>query len=187
MIYLPELYYFFDTKNFPLRKAVKVTSGAVSLWCDYYRAELINTKKVLGKKLRVGELPKRKGEKIKLVSQVTDWIFKLSDCDELFTLLLNDKPLNNVGKQKQKPAKFDHHDDTCCWILNLTEKEFKQLQQIWKDNNLPEDLFYQEEEAIHIDQTGKSFLAKTLNKMGFEAISEKIYTPKQWRKENPSA
>lgn len=46
----------------------------------------------------------------------------------------------------QAPAKgevclFDHHDDSCCWVLNITLEQYQTLQRVWSLHSLPTDLF----------------------------------------------
>lgn len=44
MVYLAELHYLQDQRDFPFRKAVQVTATAVSRGSSYYHAELIATR-----------------------------------------------------------------------------------------------------------------------------------------------
>jgi len=88
---------------------------------------------------RSGRLPEDLEERDRFVAELVDWLFEDSAIEELFCLMLDDEPLPSQGKAKT--AKFDHHDDTCCWALNLSEEEFAQVQSSWVEHNLPEDLF----------------------------------------------
>ncbi|MFN3925719.1 MAG: hypothetical protein ACK4QL_00010 [Pseudanabaenaceae cyanobacterium] len=98
------------------------------------------------------------------------WIFANSIVDELFYLLLDDEPVNKI-------AKFDHHDDTCCWFLNLTESEFGILQDAWHRNNLPVNLFYPDRETVCVPYPGDSLKSKVLRLLG----GQQCYTPMQWQ------
>lgn len=66
--------------------------------------------------------------------------------------------------------KFEHHEDTCCWSLDLTEEEFKELQKQWKLNDLPQDLFYPEDKGMTIRKPG------IWGKLGFW----EMYSAKEW-------
>ncbi len=85
------------------------------------------------------------------------WIFSNSDSKDLFTLFLYE----NDEKEKNTPALFDHHDDTCCWGLSLSEERFSLLQRSWQEHSLPTDLFYPSNEG---HQEGWCY-----------------HTPKQWK------
>lgn len=181
MLYLPELYYFFDSKDFPTEKAITVTAITVAKWSQYYRAELIEPKKGISNTVRTGKLPDNKSQIETFIKKLLLWIFDSSTIRvDLFSLFLDSYPLEDKWENTNRDvAKFDHHDDTCCWVLNLTKTEFEKLQQVWKDNNLPTDLFYPEGKGITVKDT-KGILKKFLSYLGFR----KIYTPKQWEIES---
>ena len=128
MLYFPELYYFFDQKDFPLQRAVFVTAKEIAKYCTYYKAKLIVPQKGIKEKERQGLLPVE--EKDKFIEELMEWMFSNSLNLGLFTLTLDNL---EIGKAKEKVAKFDHHDDTCCWVLNLSEDEFFKLQNVWKE------------------------------------------------------
>jgi 16S rRNA C967 or C1407 C5-methylase (RsmB/RsmF family) len=157
MIYQAEPYYFSDTKDFPVEKAFKVTAKAIAKLCNGYRAELIAPKKGVKEKKMAGFLPESQAEKEKLLDKIFEWKNAKSDFADLFALFLyNDYP----ELASNQVAKFDHHDNACCCAVNLSEEEFKQLQKVWAENDLPEDLFYWNELGVQ---------------KGF-----KYYSPKQW-------
>ena len=176
MHYLPELYYLQDQKDFPLQKAVQVTAAAVGLWCDFFYAKIIMPKsKLLPSVDKQGQLPKYAGDREIFIVDLVNWLFENSLATGLFTLFLDDEPT----PKRDKVAKFDHHDDTCCWVLNLTETEFSQLQSVWRENDLPEDLFYPEQAGLCIPYPGSGFKAKLWRALGVL----KTYTPKQYQEE----
>lgn len=161
MIYHPELYYFFDTKDFPLERALLVTAKAVSKYCKEYSAELVVPQKGINDKSRAGELPKAKVDREILIDEIFDWIKDNSEFSDMFALFLYGSPRNSNPEECDK---FDHHDDTCCWALNLTDEEFKEVQAEWRKNDLPDDLFYNRDLGI---QKGWHY-----------------YSPKQWEARN---
>jgi len=167
--YLPEEYYFTDSiflKNF--EKAIIVTSSTVGTYCNYYRMELITPKKGVKEKKKEGKLPAM-GKK-DFVRKLVKEIFRKSDFKDVFALFLNDKPISHNNK-------FEHHDETCCWALNLTENEFKDLQTQLKKNKLPADLFY--DKARMRQKTVKS---KTL--FGLVGVTQyQTWSPKEWEAE----
>lgn len=176
MFYLPELYYLQDQANFPLQKAVEVTAITVSRWCSYYEARLIAllSKDILPAQ-KSGPLPEAMAERERFVGELVAWIFASSNPPELFALWLSDRPLSEKGRI----AKFDHPDDTCCWVLDLSESEFGELQEAWRAHGLPTDLFYPEGKQICLPYPGKGWKARLLRAFG----GQQCYTPKQWEQE----
>ena len=174
MLYLPELYYLQEQKGFPFRQAVLITATAVSRWCTHFYARIIAPKTTTP--LEKGcPLPEDISHREAFVADLVDWLLDNSAIDELFCLLLD----NEVTPQSGKVAKFDHHDDTCCWVLNLTPTEFAYLQATWEINGLPEDLFYPEQEGLCTFYPGGGLKAKLLRVLGVR----RCYTPKQWEQE----
>lgn len=174
MIYLPELYYL-QCRNggLPSQWAVRVTAVAISRWCTHFYAKIIVPKRGYeGPLERQGLLPADVREREAFVSDVLDWLFGNSEVENVFGLLLDDGAI-----RPGRVAKFDHHDDTCCWALNLTEKEFAQLQAVWRANGLPEDLFYPEQLQICVPVQGTGWKARLLRALG----AQKCYSPKEWQ------
>ncbi|MCC2631618.1 MAG: hypothetical protein K0S20_317 [Patescibacteria group bacterium] len=162
MIYAPELYYFFDTPGFPLMQAVKVTVKSVASFCDRYEARLLAPKPGTTEVEQSGNLPRSTDDLI-------DWFELNSDSNDLFSLFMW-----SADQKESDIAKFDHHDDTCCWALNLSEDEFKIVQKAWRENGLPEDLFFPADQEKTAPE--KVRYLKGL----FTLTFKKTYTPKQW-------
>lgn len=139
MIYQPDLFYFFDTRGFPVEIAFYVTAKAVSRYCYDYSAKLMTPKRGVKEKTRQGILPHDDHEREKLIKDIYRWISENSDDDGLYSLFLYDRERNS---NPEKCEKFDHHDDTCCCGLNLTDAEFTEVRNAWTRNNLQADLFY---------------------------------------------
>ena len=161
MIYHPELYYLQNRPDFPFDKAFLVTANAVSAWCKYYLAELVAPKKGIKIRSRSGDLPKDKTEREDLIEDLYRWMKESSDVPNLFAMFLYGDP------RRSKPDecdKFDHHDTTSCWALNLTDTEFTALQKAWEEHDLPTDLFFPRDKSI---QKGIRY-----------------YTPKDWEMRN---
>lgn len=176
MSYLPELYYLQDQEEFPYQQAVLVTATAISRWSSHFYAKLIAPmSKKIGLVEKSGPLPSDAQDREAFVAETVNWLFENSMCDELFCLFLDDEPAPNPGKA----PKFDHHDDTCCWALNLSESEFAELQSLWRANSLPEDLFYPEEGGTCVPYPGTGLKARILRAFGVQMC----YTPKQWESE----
>lgn len=175
MIYHLELYYLQDQEDFPTRKAILSTAVEVAQWCSHYHAHLITPRsKEVDPIRRRGHLPADSAEKNAFVHELVDWIFDNSELDEVFYLLLDDKPILQVGES----AKFGHHGDTSNWMLDLTESEFGHLQVVWKENGLPADLFYSHDSGFNVPYPGSGLTARLLRLIGVR----KFYTPKQWEK-----
>lgn len=176
MLYLPELYYLQDQADFPLKKAVEVTAVTVSRWCSCYEAQLIAPfSKDIVPTQKSGALPEAMAERERFVGELVAWVFANSNPPELFALRLNDCALSEKGSV----AKFDHPDDTCCWVLNLSESEFDELQEAWQAHGLPKDLFYPEGKQICVPYPGKGWKARLSRALG----GQRCYTPKQWEQE----
>jgi hypothetical protein len=174
MLYSPELYYLQDNKNFDFRKAVVVTATTVARWCNYYEAKLLASKsRDVAQRPKRGSLPSDLQEKEVFLTELINWIFENSWVDDLFVLFLDDEPV----PRSEGVAKFDHHDDTCCWVLNLTGGEFAELQAAWEAHDLPRDLFYPPPEVDYcIPVPGNGLKARVLRFFGVK----NCYTPKQW-------
>ncbi len=180
MIYLPELYYLQDNPSISFETAVEVTALTVSRTCAYYQAKLIApTKKSISPVQQAGALPAEISEREAFVRKLVQWLLKNSNPPELFTLLLDDHPLPS----NDQSAKFAHPDDTCCWVLNLSESEFAQLQTAWKANSLPVNLFYPQEQQICLPYPGQDWRARFFRAIGVR----KCYTPQQWEQEKRSS
>jgi len=176
MRYLPDLFYFFDQADFPLRHAVLITATTVSQWCTYFHAKILAPKHpAWGELEKSGHLPTEIRERQVFVAGVVNWLFENSVIEDLFFLRLNDAPLSTHIQS----AKFDHPDDTCCWVLDLIEAEFAQVQAAWKANGLPEDLFYPEDAHRCVPFPGTGWKAALLRALGVQ----KCYTPRQWKAE----
>ncbi|MCS7261679.1 MAG: hypothetical protein NZ765_13050 [Anaerolineae bacterium] len=180
MIYLAELYYLQDQQHFPYQKAVSVTATAVARWCTHFYARVIvpTSKSANLVMEKCGCLPADPEQRGTFVADCVRWLWQSSVIPDLFCLLLDDRPV----PCKDRVAKFDHHDDPCCWVLNLSEHEFAVLQHIWKANDLPEDLFYPEGKQVCIPWPGTNRKARLLRALG----AQKCYTPRQWEVEQRS-
>ena len=169
MIYSPELYYFFDTPEFDLTKAVRITAEKVAEWSFGFEAELLAPKKGVVEKRKSGRLSADSVERKKQINESLDWIAEHSIVKDLFKLILSSQEIRD-----KEPNLFDHHDDTCCWCLNISVEEFSELQKTWQENDLPVDLFYSVDEAKCVPSTG--FLGRLLG-------ATKCYTPLRWKNE----
>lgn len=158
MIYQPELYYFYDgnsPKQAFLMQAVLVTAETIGSFSENYKTRLISPKGKIESKERSGSLLGQSEEKILQTKTIVNWIFNESMLPDTFYLIIGYDP-----RDKEEIAKFDHHDDTDCWALNLTKEEFEKLQEAWEKSGLPTDLFYPEDKGIQ--------------------EKNHYYTPKQW-------
>jgi hypothetical protein len=180
MLYLPELYYLQDQPDFPLSKAIEVTAVTVSRWCFWYEARLIApASKSITPIQKSGPLPAELQARQKFVGELVAWLVNNSNPPDLFALRLDDQAL----PKQDRVARFDHHDDTDCWVLNLSPQEFSELQLAWQAHGLPADLFYPEGMQICVPYPGKSWRARLLRRLG----GQRCYTPKQWEREKSSA
>ena len=110
-----------------LKRSILVTASAIGDFCQY----------VTG-----GDLPAGKRQKEVVIEAMVEAIFSELEANktEEFSLFLDPRPISTIQRQGVT-AKFDHHSDTASWVLNVTEGEFKKLQQAWRASGLPVDLF----------------------------------------------
>ena len=87
---------------------------------------------------------------------------------------MDDEPVPRRGAV----TKFDHHDDTGSWALDLTEREVAELQAAWQSHGLPKDLFYPAEQTVCVPRPGTGWLARVLRGLGVK----QCYTPRQWER-----
>jgi hypothetical protein len=155
---------------------VLITTTTVSRWCTCFHARLLApANNYTTPSEKSGLLPENAAEREAFVAELVGWLFDNSSPDEQFCLFLDDEPIPKPGQV----AKFDHHDDTCCWALTLTEAQFARLQAVWKANGLPKDLFCPEQDGLCLPFPGTGLKAKLLRVIGVR----KCYTPKQWETE----
>lgn len=173
MRYLPELYYFFDTKPLPFAKAFLVTAEAAAQWCDSYQVTLLTPKRDVREREKTGRIPRDRVLAAKLMRELFDWVQENSEVQEYFRFLLF-----RDGDDQCDPL-FGHHDDTCCWNLFMPPEFFDEIVLAWKANGLPDDLFYPETEhrcvPIPLGPIGR-----LLRRLGFSGGASKSYSPKQW-------
>ena len=139
MIYAAELFYWQDP-NFSFEKGLRVTAETLATFAKAYDARLITPKdkQVLTK--QSGLLPEDLTARQTAVRELIDWVLDASAVNDMFSFFLSDE---TTVSTKQVNL-FDHHDDTCCWALNLTEEQFAALKDAWQRHNLPTDLFFLE-------------------------------------------
>lgn len=175
MLLLPELYYFFDQKDFPFQKAFEATSVTVGGFCDYYYAKLITPKRGVKDLVRSGKLPHDPKEKTDFIANLSGWINSNSVCTDLFALHFDRK---EIDIKKGIDRVFDHHDDTCCWFMRLTTDEFDGLKKAWKRADLPTDLFYMDGDEVCIIHDPSPF-DKFLSNFGIHTESRTCLSPKR--------
>jgi hypothetical protein len=181
MEYLLDEYYLQETAKggkIPFEKTVLVAAKTVGRWCVRYEAGLIASKNGVKETRREGVLPEDPAEKERFIEGLVNWIFENNEITELFKLTLYDGYKDSGQKNA---AKFDHHDDTCCWIIRLNEEEFRQLQKTCLENGLPEDLFYPRNMAVCVDIKPSRY-SKWLRPLDFLSY-QRCYSPKQWKEE----
>ena len=145
MIYTTELYYWQDPE-FSFEKALRVTVEAITPFAKSYEATLIAPEDRKASKERHGLLPEDAVQKQNAMREVLDWIISASSQRDLFSLFIS----SEEATSHEKINLFDHHDDTCCWALNLSKMQFIALQEMWKQHDLPTDLFFPEDEGTQI-------------------------------------
>lgn len=175
MRYLAELHYF-EQADFPVCKAVLVTAIAVAQGCRHCYARILAPRTPsLPTKTRSGVLPADPRAKEAFVADLVGWLFEHPRFEDPFCLLLNDTPL----PRRDGVARFDHHDHTSSWVLNLSAEAFAALQERWQAEGLPTDLFYPEDQTRCVPYPGRGSWPTLWHRLG----AQKCYTPKQWEAE----
>ena len=173
MWYAAEPYYFYDQDDFPVRLAVEVTAVAVSQWCHYFQARLLAPRPHRRtESMKHGALPQASQAREHLVAELLAWLYENSDVETLFWLLMGETCLTSENPD----AKFDFYDTPDNWYLKLTAAEFAQLQEIWRQHDLPADLFFAVDEGRCVAYPGSGLKARLLRALGVQ----KCYSPKQW-------
>ncbi len=174
MHYVPEFYYLYNQPEFPLAKAIRIIATHLAQFCSYYEARLIVPNKGVLVTEKRGELPASSSKKVQFVAELLQWFINNSEFPDLFCLRLYNEP-----RTPQECAIFDHSDDTCCWVLNISETQFTSLQYAWQEAGLPRDLFYPEKQTIIVTKP-LDWFGRALTHIGFTFNGGRHYTPKQW-------
>lgn len=176
MIYLAEVFYWREQKDFPFRAALEVTVQWVGEWCGYYLAEILAPRDRSQRPLRrQGPLPAEATERASFLGELVGWLLDSSLGNEPLRLLLDDQPIVRLGST----PKLAFYDSVDTWTLNLSEEEFSRIQALWSQHGLPTDLFYPQSAGVCVPWPGRGFGAKLLRLLGVQ----KCYTPKQWERE----
>ena len=170
MLYIYEPYYFHKA-GFNFLNALRVTTQAIARWCDWYEAQLLTPKKGIKDEIKSGMLPIEFEERIKFIDNLILWLTNNSDMANETRLFMDANPI-------QPEHKFSYYD-SAQWNLKLSPDEFLKLQQTWKDNGLPENLFYPAEKALRLLKP-LGFVGKFMTSLGFTWQSFELYSPKQW-------
>lgn len=185
MTFIPEPVYFFPAHNEDkslalsnerFKDAIIVTVLTMSRWYPRYEAELLMPiASAKNDRRREGTFSDDPRARAAEVQTLCAWIFDNSFGTDLFALFLRDKK-NNA---EDGIAPFDHHDDTCCWALDVSPEQFAELQSAWEAALLPKDLFYDAKLTIETVRTPGTFV-RFLNRFGFNIENKRCYSPKEW-------
>lgn len=174
MLYLPELYYFWDQQEFPSDEAFLLSVQIMGQWCRYFSAEILNPVKGMTDTYNLGELPEDPEKRKEFLKELVHWLTINSAVSDDFCLVMDTEPLER--KKFYGGEKFSYYEP-CCWNIDLTHDQFSELQTALEKNGLPKDLFYPEDKQVNIPQK-PGFFGKLL-----KIESGKTYTPKQWEAE----
>ncbi len=157
MLYRPEFYYIYN-QEFPFWKAFLLIAQTVAESCQDYSVEPLVPKKGLQETQKHGLLPIDPTDKKVFVQQLVEWLQASTD-HYVFRFYLDGKFVCTAALSE--------------WVLNISPQEFAELQKVWKENGLPEDLFYAQGEDIFVGE---------LDEHGHR-LAGKSYTPKEWEME----
>lgn len=178
--YLQEPYYF-QKQRIDFVHALRITTQAVARWCDWCEIILYMPKKGAEETQKSGMLPENFEERKSFLDSLIQWVINNSASDEAIKFFMDANPI-------QKNKKFSYHD-AGNWNLNISTEEFKELQEIWANNNLPPDLFYPLDKALRLLKP-LSLFGRFMTSLGFIWESYEFYSPKMWEEElkkNPEA
>ena len=164
MIYLPETYYFRNNKV-TYSPAALITAQALLKYSTGFKAQLTVPLKSVKEKIKEGHFPTG-AKKKKVLLDILSWLKNNSLFENTFSLRM----YRTYPPGKNEMPVFQYHDDGCCWFLDINPKEFRGLQQVWKQNSLPKDLFYPENKKICVPSRFFFGMLK----------GNRCYSPKEW-------
>ncbi|MEJ0021689.1 MAG: hypothetical protein WDN47_03890 [Candidatus Doudnabacteria bacterium] len=176
MQYLVETFYIHQ-EGFDVIKAIEVTAQSIAQWANYYQVKIHFAEKKVTENEKTGPLPEEKLKKSEIAGELLQWVSKNSKPGWEFDMrfVLSELP------EAEKPI-FAYYDGPWNMSLELHPDEFKELQEIWKLNNLPEDLFFPLYQQICILLPPGKFV-KFLNMLGLNFQSQRCLSPKEWELE----
>jgi hypothetical protein len=120
------------------RRAFIAIAAEIGQWCRYIKYSLIA---YVGKKKSSEDFVRKEPlKRRKQIEGILDWI-EINSWHNRFDLFVFFMDPSDVDPLPSGGHKFDHHDDTCCWLLNLTATEFGMVQEALVAEGLPKDLF----------------------------------------------
>ena len=168
--YLPELYYFRDSKEVELGIATLVTALCVAQWCDEFRVQAVHQVPLNGPSKhwpgREGKLPPKPQERRAAVSELFEWLERTrGQVYSPISLVASGVPLLT--------------GDMIPFLLTLRPDQFGEVQDCWERSRLPRDLCYpapaQREISEHVAIGGENLRM------------QQRYTPKRWQLRNMTA
>lgn len=178
MLYLPELYYFWDQKDFPSDEAFLFSVLTIGRWCRYFSAEILNPPKGMRDTQRSGELPKDPGDLNKFLKEIVHWLSSNSMIHDDFRLVMDTEHLERNNFEGNE--KFSYYEP-CCWNIDLTVQQFEELQKALEENGFPRDLFYPQDKEIYVPAKPGFFMKL------FKIEAGRSYSPKRWEVEQKKA
>ncbi len=160
--YLPEKYYFFDTREVSVLLGIRVTAHCVVRWCDNYVA-VLNDYFVDGGELRPGEiregpLPVGLEERHRFLNALFAWADRV-------------QPTPNLRLDLLRGDQFVLYDEGVVPTLVLSPAEFAELQDCWAGHGLPRDLYY--------PASAQRSISGPIRAHGGVVCAEALYTPRQ--------
>jgi hypothetical protein len=150
MNYCPQKKYFKKDELAFLRQTLPIVIPFVGQSCTYYTLGRPGDGKtkpfprhpaynIFGYISGRGKLPDSAEDKRNFLYQIVEYLVD-GMTSELFLLWLDPKPIP-LFRRQNRVYKFDHHDDTACWALNLSDEENIALNEAFTRAGLPTDLF----------------------------------------------
>ena len=153
--------YYKGTVDF--KKIVLITANYCATFTKSYTAKLLTPQKGVKENVRTGELQKNS------IPELLRWITQNSTTTDTYKLLL----YKHFPIEKNESPIFCYYE-SCCWYMDLSDEQFKELKKILHKEGLPEDLFHLRDQTVCVPSKGF---------WGWLGI-KKCYSPKQWQEVN---
>lgn len=164
--YLPEYYYLFEIPRFPADRTARVTALAVARWSTGYRARSLSDPQGA----RQGPLPTDPSEREAETTRILDWIEQATPTKTPIAIGLN---------LYQGGLTLLNQYDGFPGVLMLMDDNFATLQDVWRQEGLPADIYYPAAEQRQI-------VEPTAYAGGVVRMLQR-YTPRYWSDRNAVA
>lgn len=154
--YLPEPTYFAGEDGVSLNLFLGETFRCLAQWATRYDAHVLS-----GSGKRSGPLPDEPNARNALIEQLVTWLLSIAPNPSLAVLNLT----------CHHSTIWDQHDGIP-GPLWLTQEQFADLQGVWENAGLPNDLYY----PMYLQH----IVVEASEQLGSVIRSRRVYSPRQW-------